>query len=160
MAVGTVDFDALHTSSDSDSKRFIALGWLRLPLSSENVAYARRFTRMVVELSGGSAVALDDAELIVSELFTNVVVHVDQEPAELGALVAFARRGDMLRLEVHDAGEPVAQPEEPETTDEGGRGLWIVGALAERWGVSETPVGKCVWAEIEAWSEASASTEA
>lgn len=160
MAVGTMDFDALHTSSDSDGKRFIALGSLRLPLTSENVAYARRFTRMVVELSSVSVGALDDAELLVSELFTNVVVHVDQEAAEFGALVALARRGNMLRLEVHDAGEPMAQPEEPDAAAEGGRGLWIVGALAERWGVDETPGGKCVWAEIEAWSEASGSTEA
>ena len=160
MAVGTLGINALHASSDGNSKQFIMLGSLRLPLLPGNVRRARYFARMVLESNDGSADALEDVQVIISELFTNVVLHVDQDGTEFGALIALARLGTMLRLEVHDSGQPMALPEEPDTTNEQGRGLWIVGALAERWGVEETPGGKCVWAEIEAWPEPAAGTEA
>jgi anti-sigma regulatory factor (Ser/Thr protein kinase) len=160
MAVDTMSIYAHHTSSDTDSRLFILLGSLRLALSPGNVALARRFTRMVLESAGNSANVLEDVEVIVSELFTNVVLHVDKEGTEPGALVAFARLGTMLRIEVHDSGRPMALPDEPDVVNEHGRGLWIVGALAERWDVETTPSGKCVWAEIEAWPETAASAEA
>ena len=162
MAVGTLGFDARHASSDSRSKRFIGLGALRMPTLPGNAARARWFVRLVLELSGGSADVLEDVEVIASELFTNVVMHVDQEGAgtEPGVLIVLARLGTTLRLEVHDSGEPIAAPTEPDSSSEHGRGLLIVGALAERWGADEAEVGKCVWAEIVAWPESPASTEA
>lgn len=160
MAVGTLDFDALHASSDSRSKRSIGLGALRVPTLPGNAARARWFVRLVLELSGGSADVLEDVEVIASELFTNVVMHVDQEATEPGALIVLARLGTTLRLEVHDSGEPIAALTEPDSSSEHGRGLLIVGALAERWGADEAEAGKCVWAEIVAWPESPAGTEA
>ena len=152
MVVGTTSLDALHASSDPcGSNRFIMLGSLRLPVATGSVPCARRFARMVLDLSGGTSDVRDDVEVIVSELVTNVVLHVEHD-SEPSALVLLARLGTLLRLEVHDSGEPMSQAEEPDATAEHGRGLWIVGMLAQSWGVDETPDGKCVWAEIEAWA--------
>jgi hypothetical protein len=33
------------------------------------------------------------------------------------------------------------------STDEGGRGLFLVAQIAERWGTRYTPAGKVIWAE-------------
>ena len=120
---------------------------------------ARRFARMVLDLRGGAADARADVELIVSELVTNVVLHVEHD-GESFALVVFAQLGATLRLEVHDSGESMSLTAEPDSTGEHGRGLWIVDMLAQSWGVDETPGGKCVWAEIEAWATPTVGAEA
>ncbi|EYT83913.1 regulatory protein, partial [Streptomyces sp. Tu 6176] len=60
-----------------------------------------------------------------------------------------------VRIEVTDArGEQLPTtppyPEGPSTEAESGRGLLLVEALADRWGVQPYPPGgKTVWAEIE-----------
>lgn len=160
MAIGTTSLGAFDASSGSrGSKQFIVLGSLRLPVGTESATCARRFARMVLDLSGGAADVRDDVEVIVSELVTNVVLHVERD-GEPFALVVFAQLGAMLRLEVHDSGESVSLTAEPDSTSEHGRGLWIVGMLAQSWGVDETPDGKCVWAEIEAWATPTARAEA
>lgn len=38
--------------------------------------------------------------------------------------------------------------DEADDGDEGGRGLLLVAALADKWGVGERDLGKVVWAEF------------
>ena len=161
MAVGSMRLDTLHAPSDvSEGERFTVLGSLRAPVSAHCVERTRQFVRMVLTLSGGSKVAKEDAGVIVSELFTNVVLHVG-DSTEPFAFLVFGQLGTTFRIEVHDSGELMRHPQkEPDLTTEYGRGLWIVHGLADRWGADETPDGKCVWAEIEAWPEPSAGTKA
>lgn len=91
---------------------------------------------------------------IVAELAANAALHgrVPGRDFRLGLAV----RGEgLLRIEVTDTrGERL--PPLPGTVDvpageaEAGRGLLIVGALADRWGVDVGPVPrKTVWAEID-----------
>jgi anti-sigma regulatory factor (Ser/Thr protein kinase) len=105
---------------------------------------ARRFMR---ERIGDK---LDDdrlmtAELLTSEVVTNVVLHA-RTPCRL----ELARLGDgAVRVAVtdHAGGEPAAEHAEPTATR--GRGLALVDALATRWGVLPAePAGKTVWFEI------------
>jgi anti-sigma regulatory factor (Ser/Thr protein kinase) len=55
---------------------------------------------------------------------------------------------DVIRIEVSDKSpeRPVIQPLSSESA--GGRGLHLVAAYAQDWGIQELPQGKCVWAEI------------
>ncbi|MDC0773882.1 ATP-binding protein [Streptomyces sp. HD] len=94
----------------------------------------------------------DDLLLCVSELATNALLH--GAPPGRGFLLRVRYDGDVLRVEVHDSGTGV--PRTPDDPDEGGRGLLLVGALADKWGVGERNPGKVVWAEFVVQGRATA----
>ncbi|MGW1767582.1 ATP-binding protein [Streptomyces sp. NPDC002073] len=86
------------------------------------------------------------AELLTTELVTNALVHTDQG-AEVTASLAACR----LRVEVRDFTSRHPRPYVP-TADDGthGRGLLLVQALSDAWGVvSAHGAGKVVWFEID-----------
>ncbi|WP_420710858.1 SpoIIE family protein phosphatase [Streptomyces sp. NRRL S-118] len=127
-------------------------------------AAARRFVRAALAdwtgLALPAAAAItervaDDAVLVVAELVTNAVVHA-------GTTVEL-----LLRLEEPDADQPAAlvlevsdhhptrtvRSEHPAADDGGGpeeygRGLQLVAALAECWGITYRPGLKTVWARL------------
>jgi anti-sigma regulatory factor (Ser/Thr protein kinase) len=82
-----------------------------------------------------------DVELVTSELVTNVIQHTDD-----GGRVD-AWDDDPLLLEVEDH-DPTAPAVPPVPTERGGRGLTIVGKVADEWGVQPTSTGKRVWAKF------------
>ncbi|MFI7399003.1 ATP-binding protein [Streptomyces sp. NPDC049541] len=93
----------------------------------------------------GMPVVADEAELLVTELATNVVKHVGEgAPASL----ILEWRGERLRLEVHDKSQAVPSPASADCAAECGRGLHLLAALAVDWGTVLTAVGKAVWCEI------------
>lgn len=109
------------------------------PGDPQSVGAARRF--VVEVLSGSRPELLDAVKLMVSELATNVVGHV-QTSFEL----TLSRTAEEIRVEVADygGGTPVIRSAGPD--DERGRGLQIVDGLADRWGVDyDRPAGKIVW---------------
>jgi hypothetical protein len=90
-------------------------------------------------------VAADEAELLVTELATNVIKHVGEgAPASL----ILEWRGERLRLEVHDKSRVVPSPATADCEAECGRGLHLLAALAVDWGTVLTAAGKAVWCEI------------
>ncbi|KOG41624.1 hypothetical protein ADK74_19695 [Streptomyces decoyicus] len=95
---------------------------------------------------------LDPARLIVAELAANAVLH-GRVPGRSFRLVLVVRRPDTLRIEVTDTrGDrlPARTPGAGGALAESGRGLLLVGELADRWGVEEGPMPcKTVWAEID-----------
>nr|WP_244419850.1 ATP-binding protein [Streptomyces hygroscopicus] len=94
---------------------------------------------------------LDPARLIVAELAANAVLH-GRVPGRSFRLVLAVTRPATLRIEVTDTrGDrlPVRAPDVGGALAESGRGLLLVGELADRWGVEEGPVPcKTVWAEV------------
>ncbi|GGX82451.1 hypothetical protein GCM10010358_40790 [Streptomyces minutiscleroticus] len=106
--------------------------------------------------SGGVAEAVvDDAVLILSELLSNACRH----GRPLGD--ALAGDGDVraawrvdpaggLTVEVTDGGGPTRPvPSKPSVTAHGGRGLNIITALADDWGVRDDDRGEVtVWAVV------------
>ncbi|MFE9471164.1 ATP-binding protein [Streptomyces griseofuscus] len=87
--------------------------------------------------------------LCVSELATNAVVH--GVPPGRGFLLRLCHEAALVRVEVHDSGTGVPAVAHP-TLDEGGRGLLLVSALSDRWGVGERSPGKIVWCDFAvAW---------
>ena len=80
-------------------------------------------------------------ELILSELVTNAIRY--------GAAPVHVRllRDRTLICEVSDASSTSPHLRHAASTDEGGRGLFLVAQLAERWGTRYLPAGKVIWAE-------------
>nr|WTB36218.1 SpoIIE family protein phosphatase [Streptomyces sp. NBC_00830] len=81
------------------------------------------------------------AELIVSELVTNAIRY-GAPPLQLRLI-----KNRTLTCEVHDDAATSPQLRHARTVDEGGRGLFIVAQLAQRWGTRYTTEGKTVWSE-------------
>jgi serine phosphatase RsbU (regulator of sigma subunit)/anti-sigma regulatory factor (Ser/Thr protein kinase) len=91
-----------------------------------------------------------DALVVVSELVTNAVVHAGTDVdvvlrmEETGALVVEA-------TDQHPSRAPRStDPEPPHDCAEYGRGLRLVAALAEAWGITYRPGVKTVWARLSA----------
>jgi anti-sigma regulatory factor (Ser/Thr protein kinase) len=106
-------------------------------------AAVRHFVRdQLVEWELQSLV--DVAELLVSEVVTNSIRH-----ALAGGWVSVARGDGRVRVEVTDTGGGIPTPRQAEPHEPTGRGLAIVDALADRWGVNEpSGQGKTVWFEL------------
>jgi anti-sigma regulatory factor (Ser/Thr protein kinase) len=90
---------------------------------------------------------LDAAVLLASELVTNAVRHGRPD-----ITLSIRTTPDTLRVAVHDQGAAFTSgtAELVLPTQDSGRGLIIVAALATTWGVapSEDPQGKSVWFEL------------
>jgi PAS domain S-box-containing protein len=82
-------------------------------------------------------------ELIVSELVTNAIRYA-APPIRLRLL-----RDTRLTCEVADASSTAPRLRHARSTDEGGRGLFLVAQLAHRWGARYSGDGKIIWAEQE-----------
>lgn len=80
-------------------------------------------------------------ELIVSELATNAIRHATA-PIRVRLL-----RDRTLICEVTDASSTSPHLRHAATTDESGRGLFMVAQLADHWGTRYLPTGKVIWAE-------------
>lgn len=138
----------LERRGDLDARRCQDL--FRLPALGSSVADARHRVRARLREWEADEGLRDDAEMIVSELFTNAVMHTGS------AFITCGLRfdGDRLRLEISDQGRaPTApRPRAAGLDEEGGRGLLLVGALSQAWGVRPTDDGRgrVVWAELTA----------
>jgi anti-sigma regulatory factor (Ser/Thr protein kinase) len=113
-----------------------------------SVRLAREFTRETL-IDWAVPDRSDDVQLCVSELTTNALLH--GVPPGRGFRLCLALESDgVLRVEVHDSGpgEVCAPDASPES--EHGRGLLLVSALADKWGVGERNPGKFVWCEFAA----------
>jgi anti-sigma regulatory factor (Ser/Thr protein kinase) len=116
----------------------------RLPGDISSIARARRLPPQLLEdLPSDVAQGL---ALVVTELASNVVRH-----ARTDFTLRVERLKDLIRIEVIDdgPGEPIRMS--PRLTDTAGRGLQIVGSLADEWGIEKSPdhpLTKTVWATI------------
>jgi anti-sigma regulatory factor (Ser/Thr protein kinase) len=88
-----------------------------------------------------------DVELLVSELVSNSVLHAQADHVELHAV----SHTSGVHVEVSDPGAGFERDEArrvPSLTGEGGYGLNIVDAVANRWGVTRDRSAR-VWFEID-----------
>ncbi len=120
--------------------------WVRkFVASEEEVSGLRRGVRARLD-EWGLPKHADDVQLCVSELVANVIGHVGTgTPTTLALLM----NGAYLRIEVHDP-DPRALPTlvAADTESEGGRGMALVSALTDRWGVHLHADRKVTWCEI------------
>jgi anti-sigma regulatory factor (Ser/Thr protein kinase) len=106
----------------------------------QSVPEARRFARSA--LAGMPEDFVDTVALIVSELATNAVLHTSS-----AFEVAIDFDEERVVIDVSDRGPHTAAPRIARPTDPSGRGLQIVAALADDWGVrgGSSEWSKSVW---------------
>ncbi|MFG2381236.1 ATP-binding protein [Streptomyces avermitilis] len=86
---------------------------------------------------------IHDLKLLTGELVANSVTHTK------AACVVYVRwTGGRLRVEVTDVDPALVASSEALSTDEHGRGLFLVAALATEWGSHPCSAGKSTWFEL------------
>jgi anti-sigma regulatory factor (Ser/Thr protein kinase) len=113
------------------------------------VTAARRFVRDI--LSDRPLEIVQAAELMASELATNCVRHAHTE------FDLTIQSQGQIRIEVRDAGEGRPRLLSPAPRELSGRGLRIVEAMSDAWGVIPAADGKAVWFTL---AQPGASSEA
>ncbi len=114
-----------------------------LPPEPASVGEARRLVRGLLEGTGLQDVT-DDAQMAVSELVTNALVHAGGE-IHLAASIT----GPGLRVEVGDASPHLPVRRDYAARSATGRGLHMVENVVTRWSSFPLGRGKVVWFEIE-----------
>ena len=115
-----------------------------LPADGRSASRSRRIVAQALEEASLEDL-IDEALLLVTELVTNAVVHAGTE-LEL----EISTDPDRLRVEVSDRspGTLPSVQEAPSETREGGRGIFLLDALATEWGTRHFGTGKSVWFQL------------
>ena len=114
-----------------------------LPPHPTSPAAGRRFVADVLWQRGFATEIIDDAVLLTSEAVTNAVVHAGT-PIDVVVTVDAA----MARVEVHDRHPDLPVVRDPAGDAASGRGLRVIAAMAEAWGVQPSGDGTCLWFEL------------
>ena len=116
---------------------------IELVAEAVSLSSARQFVAMHLGEHDLSCL-VDDMRLVVSELATNALLH-----AQTPYTVALAGDGRSVLLTVQDGSSAAPVPATADGMDTGGRGLSIVSALSDDWGViHRLGEGKAVWASF------------
>jgi anti-sigma regulatory factor (Ser/Thr protein kinase) len=118
-----------------------------------SVRAARDFTIATLQ-QWGLTDRREDIAIVVSELLTNALQHAlpcpgaprPRYPLRLGLL----QPGAYVLCAVADPSQQPPVPKEPSYVDETGRGLHLIGALADTWDYTPSDTGKVVWAMFSA----------
>jgi anti-sigma regulatory factor (Ser/Thr protein kinase) len=110
------------------------------PNASSSVTAARRFVTSTV--SGAPRPVAEAVAIVVSELATNCVRHAGTD-----FTIDIDQTPDELRVTVADSGEGWPTVRSPRPSEPSGRGLLLVRALADDWGIdaARDHTGKSVW---------------
>ncbi|XUL88268.1 ATP-binding protein [Streptomyces galilaeus] len=114
-----------------------------------NIPEARHGAQLVLASWSVSDDVCETVALIVTELATNAVRHARVPGRTFDVTLALAHDGDKtIEVEVFDASphHPVVKSFDPGATS--GRGLLLVEALCDEWGVRDREFGKSVWVRV------------
>jgi len=127
----------LHTAVIDDAKA-------RFRAAPDAPFAARRFLAgLLGRRPYGNRVNPHDAQLVVSELATNAVIHAGT-PFSVGVRYD----GSAVRISVQDwsSTQPIMRENNPHALS--GRGLRLIAMVSRAWGIDYGPDGKTVWAEL------------
>ena len=114
-----------------------------LPATPASPGVARQFVGAALRRWNTEEPIVEAAQLLVSELVTNAIVHTSSE-VRLGVCV----RDATIRVEVSDHDERLPLWRASGSNDTDGRGLGIVDGVADAWGSGLRRDGKAVWFEL------------
>lgn len=113
----------------------------KFPPTSPSVRAARAYTVAALRRETHDPALISDIELIVSELAANAVTHA-------GTIFEVAVHTDgLVRIDVSDQSPQLPEPRPASPTAPSGRGLHLLDAICDRWGVEVHDDYKCVWCE-------------
>ncbi|WP_425245146.1 ATP-binding protein [Streptomyces sp. NEAU-NA10] len=117
---------------------------LTLTAGTHSAQHIRSIARSLLE-DWGLQELTDTVELAMTELIANVVRHVPDRRCT----VLLLKQGTGIRAEVKDSyGQLLPAPAELQLESESGRGLFLLDAVVDKWGVSPASGGgKTVWFE-------------
>ncbi|MCX3062320.1 ATP-binding protein [Streptomyces beihaiensis] len=118
---------------------------MRFTVGDHSARHVRRILRIHL-LQWEMTELRDAAELAVTELLSNVVRHVPSRQCTLDMF----RIENGLRVEVSDPDPRMPKVRKAAELENGGRGLLLVDAVTDRWGLLPSPPGKTVWFEFDA----------
>lgn len=107
---------------------------------------ARLVVRDALDAWGVPDGVVEDTVLAVSELVTNAVKHA-RSSSVLELEIGETR--EWLRFSVSDASRVPPLARLASDSDESGRGLAVLAALSDRWGIEQHGPGKRVWCEVD-----------
>jgi anti-sigma regulatory factor (Ser/Thr protein kinase) len=121
--------------------------------------WARQHTRLFLGRCGFPGEAIENAQMVVSELTTNAFHATGNHSGTPRTYSELAGTGvirlslryfpDSLLVEVIDASPEPPVIIQPDADSEHGRGVWIVAALSREWGYFPVHGGKCVYSILE-----------
>jgi anti-sigma regulatory factor (Ser/Thr protein kinase) len=112
------------------------------PYAQGSPTAARRFVASTLR-RWGIEQAVDDASLVATELASNAVVHGGAD-----FVVRLTWADDVVTISVEDQEAALPAARAKPGTENGGRGLRIVDAIAQEWGAEPSDSGKVVWARL------------
>jgi anti-sigma regulatory factor (Ser/Thr protein kinase) len=120
---------------------------IRVPLAQDTpTSLARRVVQRALQ-RWGLTDRTDDVLLVTTELVQNVSQHTDD-----GGELRMTVRDDAILIEVTDTNPAPPHVHQPEPDRIGGRGMFLIAAVARRWGTRPAVwaghTGKIVWAEL------------
>ena len=129
----------------NDAGRLEASARLELPARPTSAREARRFIAQFCQAAELPDDLCQTAALLASEVVTNAVLH-----GRTRATLTVQEPPPYLRVSVEDLNPDLpAVGDSPQLDATSGRGMQIVAALADRWGIEATPTGKAVWFELD-----------
>lgn len=131
---------SVNTRHDARVDARVAVDRLLPPLAT-SASEARRLLRDA--LDGVEDDSVDAAQVAVSEIVTNALVHAGTE-MRLRVLLA----GSGLRVELKDGSPHLPRRRDYSTVAATGRGLHMVSEVVDKWGAYPDGEGKVVWFEI------------
>lgn len=121
---------------------YVAEHRLTLPCQASSASRARSFAHDLLHACGFDAL-VDDCQLLVSELVTNVVLHAGTE-IDLRCFTFL----NSVRFEVRDGSSVLPGIRHYESSATTGRGIALVDAISARWGANRETHGKVVWFQV------------
>lgn len=121
------------------------VGTLLVRHDAASAAAVRRQVAADLTTRSLTADSVDDVLLVISELVGNAITHA----ADSGELdVVWQLEGDTVTVRVSDDSTDLPQLKHVDASATNGRGLAIVAAIAQDWGVHRRRGGKQVWARV------------
>jgi two-component sensor histidine kinase len=113
---------------------------LHLGPDVSSLGEGRRFVARTLRDWNVDEETIEPVMLVANELVANAIVHAHSSP-----VLSLEGSGSDLLLRVADDAGDLAVARRAAPSDDGGRGLVLVEALCDRWGVDARGSGKCVW---------------